>query len=254
MKGSKYLTASCAAWVLLAASCSKESEQKTPQTKQLAQEISPTAPAATSGTGAITGKVLFKGSASTAKLAVAKDKEVCGESKQDPSVLVGSDGGLKNAVVQIAGLDQAKAPSPEPVLDQSKCEYVPHVLVVRAGASVTIRNSDGILHNVHTLSQINTPFNRAQPKFIKESKQTFAKPEIIPVRCDVHGWMSGWIIVTDNAYFAVTQSDGEFKLTEVPAGKYSLEVWHETLGSATQQVELKSGETVNVSFEFQMKK
>jgi hypothetical protein len=66
--------------------------------------------------------------------------------------------------------------------------------------------------------------------------------------------MSGWIVVTDNAYFDVTRPDGAFTLAEVPAGKYSLEVWHETLGSASQQVEIKSGETVNVTFEFQMKK
>jgi plastocyanin len=251
MEGSKSLATICAAWLLLTTSCSKEAEQKAPQTKELPQESSVTTPATSTGT--VTGKVRFAGRASAAKLTVSKDKEVCGDWKQDPSVLVGSEGGLKNAVVQIAGLGRAKTPSQESVLDQSKCDYVPHVLVVRAGARLTIRNSDGILHNVHTLSHINTPFNRAQPKFTKEIKETFAKPEIIPVRCDVHGWMSGWIIVTDNDYFTVTQSDGAFKLTDVPAGKYSLEVWHETLGSAAQQVEIKGGATVNVTFEFQMK-
>jgi hypothetical protein len=84
--------------------------------------------------------------------------------------------------------------------------------------------------------------------------ETFAKPEMIPVRCDVHGWMSGWIIVTDNVFHDVSQADGSFKLTGVPAGKYTLDAWHEDLGTATQQVDIKAGEALNVIFEFQLKK
>jgi plastocyanin len=163
-----------ASFVLLFA-CSKESEQKTARNKEPAVEKSNTAPVTTLGSGTISGKVVFKGAHSVGKLAVGKDKEVCGDSKQDPSVAVGADGGLKNAVVQIAGLNKGKAASKEAVFDQSKCEYVPHVLVVPAGATVTIKNSDGILHNVHTQSQVNAPFNRAQPKFMKEIKEQFAK-------------------------------------------------------------------------------
>jgi plastocyanin len=187
-------------------------------------------------------------------LPVGKDKEVCGDDKPDPSLLVGSDGGIKNAVVQIAGLKQGRTPTKEAVLDQVKCEYVPHVLVIPTGATVTIKNSDGILHNVHTFSKINLPFNRAQPKFVKELKETFAKPEIIPVRCDVHGWMSGWIVVTDNVYVEVTPADGAFKLTDVPAGKHSLEVWHEVLGKTSQDIDVKAGETATATFELQLKK
>ena len=251
---SKSLAVSFALDLLFAASCSKESEQKVAQSKIAAVENAKSASTPLSGSGTIVGKVAFKGAPSVGKLAVSKDKEVCGDAKQDPSVQVGSDGGLKNDVVQITGLRRGKKPSKEALLDHSKCEHVPHVLVVPTGATVTIKNSDGILHNVHTQSQVNAPFNRAQPKFLQEIKEQFDKPEFIAVRCDVHGWMGGWIVVTDNAYFDVTRADGAFTLAEVPAGKYSLEVWHETLGSASQQVELKSGETVNVIFEFQMKK
>jgi hypothetical protein len=107
---------------------------------------------------------------------------------------------------------------------------------------------------VHSASEKNTPFNRAQPKFMKEIKETFSKPEIVQLRCDVHGWMSGWIVVTENPFFDVTQSDGTFKFDSVPVGKYTLEVWHEILGKATQQVEVKLGEVTNVTFQFQMKK
>ena len=238
--------------LLLVVGCSKEPEQKSSTAKKPAQSV--TAPSAAQGKGTITGKVIFKGSYSPGKLSVGKDREVCGDGKPDPSLLVGSDGGLKNSVVQIAGLREGVTPSKEAAVDQLKCEYVPHVSVIPTGATVTFRNSDGILHNIHTVSQSNSPFNRAQPKFLKEIKETFAKPEVIALRCDVHGWMSGWVIVTDNVYFAVTQSDGAFNLTDVPAGKHNLEIWHEKLGSSAQTVEIKAGETANLTLEFPIKK
>ena len=252
MKRSNYLAASYA--LLLAVSCSKEQEQKSPPSKESPPAKTQTAPASTQGRGTIAGKVIFKGSQRPGRLTVGKDREVCGDGKPDPSLIVGGDGGLKNAVVQIAGLRAGVTPSKDAAVDQLKCEYAPHVSVVPAGATVTFKNSDGILHNIHTVSQINSPFNRAQPKFLKEIKESFAKPEVIGLRCDVHGWMTGWVIVTDNVYFAVTESDGAFKLTDVPAGKHNLQLWHESLGSAAQQVELKSGETANVTIEFHAKK
>lgn len=244
----------------IAFSCSKEQEAA-PPSKEAAQSKSEPAgppssaqPVAGQGNGTITGKVVFKGKHTPAKLSVGKDKEVCGDAKLDPSLIVAGDGGIKDAVVQIAGLREGRTPPKAAVLDQVKCEYVPHVLVVPAGGTVKILNSDGILHNVHTVSKENKPFNRAQPKFMKEISETFAKPEMVAARCDVHGWMSGWIVVTDNVFYDVSQANGSFKLADVPAGKYSIEVWHEKLGKLMQEVEVKAGESVNVTFEFQANK
>jgi plastocyanin len=244
--------------LLVATGCGKDEGQKAPAPTPpkaetaSAPQASPTTLA--QGSGTIAGKVVFKGNHAPGKLPVGKDKEVCGDAKQDPALLVGGDGGVQNAVIQIAGLRQGRAPAKEAELDQVKCEYVPHVLVVPTGATVKIKNSDGILHNVHTLSKENSPFNRAQPKFMKEISETFAKPEIIPVRCDVHGWMSGWIVVTDNVYYDVSHADGAFQLAGVPAGKHSLEVWHDRLGTMTQEVEVRPGETTKMTFEFAAKK
>lgn len=206
------------------------------------------------GVGTVTGKVIFKGTHVPGKVAIGKDKEVCGDSKLDPVLVVGSQGEVKNAVVQFVDLKQPVTALKEAVLDQIKCEYTPHVLAIPAGTTVKIKNSDGILHNVHSFSEKNTPFNRAQPKYLKELSERFTKPEIISLRCDVHGWMSAWIVVTEGPYFDVTPADGSFKMENVPVGKYTLEVWHETLGKATQSVEVKFGEVTNVTFEFQMKK
>jgi len=239
------------------AGCSKEDDRTAAPKESTAvkTETPAAAPsAAVQGSGTIAGKAVFKGTYTPGKLSIGKDREVCGDSKQDPTLLVGADNGLQNAVIQITDLRQGKSPAMEAELDQLKCEYVPHVLVIPTGAKVTIKNSDGILHNVHTVSKANAPFNRAQPKFLKEISETFAKPEIIAARCDVHGWMSGWIVVTDNVFYDVSKPDGSFTLTAVPAGKYMLEAWHEKLGKTTQTVEVKPGETANVTFEFQEKK
>ena len=242
----------------LLGSCSKEPKSEPAKASQPAPPTvdtpEPNRSSPGEGVGTITGKVVFSGTYAAGKTVISKDREVCGDSKLDPSLVVGKQGELKNAVIQIGDLKHGKSPAKEVELDQLKCEYVPHVAVVSAGATVKIKNSDGILHNVHSVSEKNTPFNRAQPKFMKEIKETFSKPEIVQLRCDVHGWMSGWIVVTENPFFDITQADGTFKFDSVPVGKYTLEVWHEMLGKTTQAVEVKVGEVTNVTFEFQLKK
>jgi len=211
----------------LPSGCSKDGEQRVPAKELIAAKTeaagpdSGSQPAAVQQRGTIGGRVMFRGKHAAAMLVVGKDKEVCGNSIQDPSLIVGARGEVKNAVVRIREIAVAEpAPVKEAILDQRKCEFVPHVLAIAAGTAVRITNSDGILHNIHTLSKDNPAFNRAQPKYLKEITQTFSKPEIIPVRCDVHGWMGGWIFVAANPYFDVSAADGTFKLPAVPPGKY----------------------------------
>jgi plastocyanin len=242
----------------LLGNCSKEPKSEPAKASEAAPATVPTAEPNKSspgeGVGTITGKVVFTGTYAAGKTMISKDREVCGDAKLDPSMVIGKQGELKNAVIQIGDLKHGKSTAKEVELDQVKCEYVPHVAVVSTGATVKIKNSDGILHNVHSVSEKNMPFNRAQPKFMKEIKETFSKPEIVQLRCDVHGWMSGWIVVTENVFFDVTEADGTFRFDSVPVGKYTLEVWHEILGKTTQQVDVKVGEVTNVTFEFQLKK
>jgi plastocyanin len=244
--------------LILAVGCSKDEGSAPAKSSERLPPIAPApAPGNSSpgqGVGMITGKVIFKGTHVPGKVAIGKDKEVCGDSKLDPALAISAQGEIKNAVIQIVDVKRAPSAEKPAVLDQVQCEYVPHVLVVPVGATVQIKNSDGILHNVHTFSEKNTPFNRAQPKYLKEFSEKFAKPEVISVRCDVHGWMSGWIVVTESPFFDVTSADGSFKMENIPVGRYTLEVWQETLGKTTHSVEVKSGEVTNVTFEFQMKK
>ena len=205
--------------------------------------------------GTISGVVKFAGAApAPKKLDVSKDKEVCDTSaKTDPSLIV-SGGNLVNAVVSITDIKSGKKIELKKVtLDQKVCEYRPHVLAFPAGTTLEINNPDGILHNIHSYSKVNTPFNIAQPKFKKTIEQKIDKPEIINIKCDVHGWMGGWLFVTDHPYVGVTDNAGSFKLTDVPPGTYTVEVWHETLGKMSQKVTVKGKEDAKVNFEMAKK-
>ena len=201
--------------------------------------------------GSISGTVKFKGTApAPKKLDVGKDKEVCDKSPKLDQSLIVKDGNLANAVVTITDIKSGKKIDAKKVtLDQNGCEYKPHVLAFVAGTAVEILNPDGILHNVHSYSKVNSPFNQAQPKFKKSLEVKIEKPEVVEVKCDVHGWMHGWLVATANPYFAVTDGSGSFKLTDVPAGSYTVEVWHEKLGKSTQKVTVKAKEEAKASFE-----
>jgi len=201
--------------------------------------------------GSISGSVKFKGSApAPKKLDVSKDKEVCAKTPKVDQSLVVNNGNLVNAVITITDIQKGKKIEVKKVtLDQKECEYHPHVLAFPAGSPVEILNPDGILHNVHSYSKVNTPFNQAQPKFKKTLEVKIDKPEVIEVKCDVHGWMHGWLVATENPYVAVTDNSGNFKLTDVPAGTYTVEVWHEKLGKNTQKVTVKAKEEAKVNFE-----
>src|SRR5438093_12936925 len=111
-------------------------------------------PVTAQGGGSIVGEVKFSGTPPAPKMTkVNKDNQVCGDEKRSEDVIVGANKGLQNAVVSVVG---AKGPAPKPaqktVLDQKGCQFVPHVLVVPAGADVDILNSEGDLPHIHDAS------------------------------------------------------------------------------------------------------
>ncbi|MEK6665569.1 MAG: carboxypeptidase regulatory-like domain-containing protein [candidate division NC10 bacterium] len=207
------------------------------------------------GGGSIVGEVKFSGTPPAPKVVkVNKDNQACGDEKKSEELVVGANKGIKNAVVSVVGgKGPAAKPAQKPVLDQKGCQFSPHVLVVPAGAELDIQNPDGVLHNIHTFATANPSINKAQPKFKKVMTEKFEKPEIIKVQCDAHSWMLGWIVVQAHPHYAVTDEGGAFKLDNVPAGKHKVEVWHETLGKMTQEVEVKAGAPTKVTFELAKK-
>lgn len=208
------------------------------------------------GGGSIVGAVKVAGSPPAPKvLKVNKDTQACGSEKKSEDLMVGPNKEVQWAVVSVAG---AKGPAPKPAkkptLDQKGCHFQPHVLLVPAGAEVEVLNPDGVLHNIHSRAAVNSSVNKAQPKFKKTMGVVFGeKPEIIRVNCDAHSWMQGWIVVTGHPYYAVTDEKGAFKLENVPPGKHTIEVWHETLGKVTKEVEVKAGAETKVAFELATK-
>jgi hypothetical protein len=191
--------------------------------------------------GTLRGRVVFDGEApSRRKAMVVKDAAVCGRiDHMDDRLVVCSTGGIQDAVISVIGVRGGKpagSPGKEFVLDQRSCAYSPHVLILPKGDTLRILNNDGVLHNIHTFSTLNRPFNIAQPKVLKEVRRTFTECEKIPVKCDVHGWMSSWIVVVDHPYNAVTDPEGWYEIPGIPPGTYTVECWQEELGVKTMEV------------------
>jgi hypothetical protein len=139
-------------------------------------------------------------------------------------------------------------------MDQNGCRYRPRVLVVQAGQTVEIRNSDATLHHVHTYKGTATLFNLAHIQGTAPYKKKFPTVgDVVKFKCDVHPWMTGWVVVTDNPYFAVSGDDGSFTIKDVPAGKYTVEVWHEKLGTQTKDVTVTDAGTVDLKLSMKAK-
>lgn len=210
---------------------------------------------AASSSGTITGRVVLNGDApAPKKIKVTKDPEKCGAEVTGEELVVGSDKGIENAVVSVAGLKGAPPkPATPATIDQKGCVFRPHVAIVAVGAPLDILNNDGILHNFHTHGSKNAPMNRAQPAFRKKMTETFKEAETVKVSCDAHPWMSAWLVVTDHPYIDATDNVGNFKIADVPPGNHTIEVWHETLGKITKTVAVKAGEEAKINIEMSKK-
>lgn len=185
------------------------------------------------GGAAITGRVTWSGPRpSLVPVVITRDRHACGhETRSSSRLLVGSGGGVKDAVIW---LDQPKrgkrlVPLPSPaVIDQLRCEFVPRVLVVPVGTELEIVNSDETFHNVHAYRGTETVFNIGQPHRGMRRRVPLNAPGLLELVCDAgHTWMNAHLFVTSHPYFAITDAQGRFALTDVVPGSYTLRMWHE---------------------------
>ena len=206
--------------------------------------------------GTISGHVLFKGIPPPPKeLRVTLNKKTCGHTYQSESLLVSEKGGIQNVVVSLSripkGLPVETGDKPIQI-DQQKCVFIPHVLLVPAGSEFEALNSDSVSHNFHTIGTHNKEINIMQTKTKRRRLPLmFLEPDTIEVICDVHSWMKAWIVVTEHPYYALTETDGQFRLENVPEGSYRIKAWHEELGTQpVQEVAVTTNQDTKVDFEF----
>jgi plastocyanin len=231
----------------------KSAEPSSPSATPAGQKVD------TATAGDVKGVATLDGAAPKNETIKMNADPVCMREAKGPQTqetyMVGSDGkSLANVFVYVKdGLGNYvfDAPTETAKIDQKECRYHPHVFGMRVGQPLEIINSDPTLHNIHAMPKSNSEFNNGQPIQGMKMTHTFDKKEVmVPFKCDVHGWMNAYVGVLDHPYYAVTDSNGKFELKSLPPGTYTIEAWHEKLGTQTASVTLGAKESKDVTFTF----
>jgi len=245
------ITAILAAGLLVTACGKKPSAQKEAAPAEEQKEAAAPAPAA--GVGTIKGKVSFTGTPPVMPDLNRQADPFCAKTKMKAEfILVNSNGTLKNVAVMVKGAKGEAKAEAKVVVNQVNCMYTPRVQAGVFEEEVEVVNEDPTLHNVHTYNGTKTIFNRAQPKGSPPIKKKFSvsNGDIIKFKCDVHPWMTGWLINSDNGFSAVTGDSGEFEITGVPTGSYTLKSFQEHYGEKTQEITVEADKVTEVEFSY----
>lgn len=211
------------------------------------------------GGASVAGEVKFVGRAHANRPIDMSEEAACKAVYQttphDQVVLVNPNGSLANVFVYVkSGLPpdaEYASPAMPVVIDQKGCMYHPRVFGMMVGQTLKIENSDPLLHNVKAMAKANRPFNISQPAAGMTTERTFTKPEVmLPLECNVHGWMQAYAGVLPHPFFSTTGADGRFTIKDLPPGTYTIEAWHERYGTRTATVTVQDNETKNVDFTY----
>ncbi len=231
---------------ILLSSCGQKPADVT--VKEEAGEVKTIDPSTIQGTN-ISGTVNFSGTPpESKKIKMGGNPECAFHNVTDAGDVLINNGKVQNAFVYIKeGLrieESYAIPSEPVVMENKRCLYEPRVIGVQAGQPIQLLNSDPTLHNIHAMTKINKAFNIGLPVAGSKAVKKFDRQEVmVSMKCDLHSWMQGWIGVVAHPYFAVTDVEGHFELKNVPKGNYTLEIWHERLGTFTQTVEVTDSPT-----------
>jgi hypothetical protein len=207
------------------------------------------------GTG-VAGKVVYDGTPPERSVLDTEGDPKCAAMHASEPLLsdrevVSADGGVQWAFVYVKNPPEGDYPAPEAAaeLDQHGCRYSPHVLGVQTGQKLLINNSDALLHNVRAIARNQKPINYGQPANSAPRTKVWDTAEMaIRVKCDVHPWMTAYLFVMDHPYYAVTDENGAFSISGLPAGDYTLGLWHEAYGEQELNVTVSDGAMADASF------
>ena len=199
------------------------------------------------GAGTLAGVVTVDTVPERVLVTVDTDQAVCGAEIEDQATLVDPSGGVANAVVRVAGLPWSEDP-PAPAINNAGCFFVPRVQVARTRSRLAITSEDDTLHSTHAYDdRQRTMFNIALPFPGLNVTRPLQRPGVVRIECDSHGWMRGWIHVT-NDVAAVTDQAGRFEIAGVPPGVHELAVWHERYEGAPRTVTVTAGAVTAADF------
>ena len=194
--------------------------------------------------GAVKGRIVFSGEPpAMEKLEITRDEEVCGRlGLVDESVVVNKqNAGLRNVVIWLSSKDKVpvhpdRIDSSKPVtLDNDECRFVPRIVALRTNQVLQCTNSDSVAHNVAVYARRNQPFSIVVPQD-KPLEHSFPRDELLPIRvdCSIHAWMRAYLVITEHPYVAVTNASGEFRIPDVPYGRWQFRFWHEKPGNLSR--------------------
>jgi len=211
------------------------------------------------GGATVTGKIKFTGAKPVNPKIDMSEEAACAKkyttAPTAETVVVNANGTLANVFVYVkSGLPAGgsyPAPATPVVLDQDGCRYHPHVFGVQVGQNIEIRNSDPLLHNIKAKPKANRPFNISQPSAGMKTPRAFPAAEVmVPLECNVHGWMNAFVGVLPHPFFSVSGTDGTFTIKGLPAGTYTIEAWHEKYGTQTATVTVPATGSKTQDFTF----
>jgi plastocyanin len=169
-------------------------------------------------------------------------------------VVTGDAGALTNVVIYVKDFPAdyiVASPPAAATLAQRGCIYDPHIVALRVGQNLEIKNDDQATHNVLAMPTQNPKWNRSETPGAAPLEETFAIPELaIPLRCNVHPWMKSYVFVFNHPYYAVTGKDGQFELKNLPPGTYTIEAWQEKYGVQESTVTIGAKESKPLHFTF----
>jgi len=230
--------------------CAKKSSDQAKASDAGSTPPTAAAPSPLAGpTVTLSGTIHFEGTPPERKVIKMSADDACHKQHTEPvlteDVVVGAGGGLQNVFVSVqTGLEGTTFPVPADTvtLDQKGCVYYPHVFGVIANQPLRILNSDPTLHNVHAIPESGKgEFNKGMARQGMQITEFLKEPGMVRFKCDVHPWMQSWGHVMSHPFFGVTDNAGSYKIANLPPGEYTIQAWHEKLGSQTAKITVTAG-------------